>query len=102
MNAGHARGRIADATLAAGATILLLYATTGPRGWVVGGIALVLLGAALLWATPRPALATRMMASIAGLLFAFSTALDGPGRIVAAGSGALLLVGVLAAGGRHR
>lgn len=94
------RGALADATLAAGATILLLFSTTGARfGWLAlaGGIALVVLGGALLWGTPRPPLRTRMLSSIAGLLLGFGMASVGVGAGAAfsIGAGALLLLGVL-------
>lgn len=91
------RGIIADATLAAGATILLLLSTsaTSGRAMLVLGVALVVLGIGLLWGTPRPLLRARLLASVAGLLLGFGVAVGGAGRWVALGAGALLLLGVV-------
>lgn len=97
------RGALADAILAAGATIILLFSTTGARfGWIAlaGGVALVVVGAALLWGTPRPPLRTRMLSSIAGLLVGFGIASGGQGAAFSVGAGALLLLGVLAMSAR--
>lgn len=99
------RGALADAILAAGATIILLFSTTAARfGWLAlaGGIALVVVGAALLWGTPRPPLRTRMLASVAGLLIGFgvASASVGAGAAFSIGAGALLLFGVMAMNAR--
>jgi hypothetical protein len=97
------RGALADAVLAAGATILLLLSTSAAagRGVLVLGIALVVAGIGLLWGTPRPVLAARLLASVAGLLMGFGIAVGGAGRWVALAAGAVLLLAVLrVSGGR--
>ena len=101
------RSAVADAVLAAGATIILLQSTTGGRfGWagLAAGILLVVAGAALLWGTPRPTLRSRMLASVAGLLVGFGAATMGSaaGAWLALACGLALLLGVLRAVRRVR
>lgn len=95
------RAAIADAMLAAGATVLLLYSTASDRAWwaLVVGIVLVLVGMGLLWGTPRPTLGARLVASVAGLLLAFGASIfgQGPGAWFALVAGGALLLGVLRA-----
>ena len=90
------RGVAADASLGAGATILLLFSTDNAGGGVaalVGGIVLVTSGIFLLWGVPRPDLRTRMLASVAGLFLGFGAATIalGPGAWLAIGAGAFML-----------
>lgn len=103
MHVGQ-RTAIADATLAAGATVLLLYSTASDRAWwaLALGIGLVIVGAALLWGTPRPRLAARLVASLAGLLLVagLGSLAAGWGAWVAVAAGVALLLGVLRATAR--
>jgi hypothetical protein len=100
------RSALADTTLAAGATVLLLYSTASAHGgWpaLAAGIVLVLAGIAMLWGTPRPDLHSRMLASVAGLFLGYGAALLGTlGAWVSLGAGALLLLGLWGALGRAR
>ncbi|HUR67832.1 MAG TPA: hypothetical protein VM370_01190 [Candidatus Thermoplasmatota archaeon] len=97
MNARQ-RSALADALLGAGATLILLFSTADARGGVMAlaiGIALVVVGVAMLWGTPRPELRTRMLASVAGLLVGFGGAIGGRGMWLSIGVGAFLLAGIL-------
>lgn len=87
------RAAIADATLAAGATILLLDRSAVSLAL---GVACIVAGLALLWGTPRPDLTSRMLASVAGLLVGFGYVVGGTGRWVAALTGLVLLTSLLA------
>lgn len=95
------RGMIADATLACGATLVLLFSTDAGRGGLFalwGGLALVIAGAALLWGVPPPRARTRLLAGSAGILVGFGLATSGSGvsSFAAIGGGILLLLGLLA------
>lgn len=96
------RGALADATLAAGATVLLLVSTSAATGRfaLALGILLVLVGIALLWGTPKPILGTRLLASVSGLLVGFGAITPGAGRWVALGTGVVLLAAVFRVAGR--
>ena len=97
------RGALADTSLAAGATLLLLYSTASARGpfpffpvlALAVGIVLVVVGIALLWGTPRPTLRARMLPSVAGLFIGFGAGLGRTtGGFVSVLCGALLLLGL--------
>lgn len=62
----------ADALVACGGSILLLTATSPASAFVVAGIALILIGAGLLWGVPPPPLRARALAAMAGLLVGFA------------------------------
>lgn len=66
-----ARGLLGDALVACGATLVLLAAPTRAAFPIVGGFALILVGAGLLWGVPPPPVRVRMMAGVAGLLIGF-------------------------------
>ena len=93
------RGVIADATLAGGATVLLLQSTSASTRSVVftvAGVVLVVVGLALLWGVPRPSFRLRTVSSLAGLLFGYAlVAPEGPGTFAAVAAGVLLLGGAL-------
>ena len=90
------RGVLADASLGAGATVLLLYSTDNTLGGVgalAAGVVLVIAGIILLWGVPRPDLRTRMLSSVAGLFvgYGFATIGLGPGAWLALGTGVLMI-----------
>lgn len=93
------RGVIADAMLAAGATVLLLQSTSAStRSWVLTGVgvALVLVGLGLLWGVPRPSFRRRTAASLAGLSLGYAVvAPEGAATWAAVALGVLLLAGIL-------
>lgn len=94
------RGTLADAAIAAGATLLLLFSTApltlAPALALGVGVAFVLAGAAMLWSVPRPALTARLLASLAGLLLGYGAATWGTaGAWVALAAGGTLLVGIV-------
>lgn len=99
MIARARRGVLADATVAAGATILLLQSASASGRSValtVAGVALVVVGLALLWGVPRPTFGRRTSSSFAGLLFGYAVvAPEGPGTYIAVTAGVLLLGGTL-------
>lgn len=94
------RGVLADATIGAGATILLLQSTSASTRGValtVAGVALVVVGLALLWGVPRPSFRLRMVSSLAGLLFGYAVvAPEGPATWLAVAGGVVMLAGLLA------
>lgn len=108
------RGIIADALVAAGATLLLLTSTArATRSWIfiAVGIALVLAGLALQWGVPRPTFRLRMMSSLVGLLAGYAiVAPEGPASWLAIATAVVLLAGLLSRArsaaprprGRHR
>ncbi|HET6405881.1 MAG TPA: hypothetical protein VFH78_14655 [Candidatus Thermoplasmatota archaeon] len=93
------RGVLADATIATGATVLLLQstsATTRSIAFSVAGALLVVVGLALLWGVPRPGFRLRALSSLCGLLFGYAlVAAEGPGTAVAVIGGVLLLATLL-------
>lgn len=93
------RGVGADATIACGATVLLLQSTsTSSRSvaFTIAGVVLVLVGVALLWGVPRPGYRLRIVSSLAGLLFGYAlVAPEGVGTLIAVAAGVLLLGGAL-------
>lgn len=99
MTAPVQRGVLADATLGAGATMLLLQSTSAtPRSWILTGlgVALVVMGLALLWGVPRPSFRLRTASSLSGIFFGYAiVAPEGPATWAAVAFGVLLLGGIL-------
>ena len=94
------RGVVADATLAAGATVLLLQSTSASTrsvAFTVAGVVLIVVGLALLWGVPRPSFRLRTASSMAGLLLGNAlVAPEGPASWLAAAAGAIMIGGLVA------
>lgn len=99
MIAPAQRGVLADATLGAGATMLLLQSTSASQRSValtVVGILLVVVGLVLLWGVPRPSFGRRTASTLAGLFIGFAVvASEGLASWGAMAFGVLLLAGLL-------
>ena len=99
MIAAAQRGVVADATIAAGATILLLQSTSATQRSLlltIVGVALVVVGLALLWGVPRPSFRLRTASSAAGLFLGYAVvAPEGPATWASVAIGVVLLAGIL-------